>query len=188
MPTLTDPRAEAFAHSRARGCNLEDAYDQAGFVGGQGHASRFAKRPKVAARIRELIEINGRHPITGQDIAFELQRMVQRFEDFDTPQRMRETRETLMELRKVQLDLDHQRALELQRSRRPSLETAWTSPKPPVSAGISRSAERAALDAPPTKAVLSLPMSPRHAALALTASPLAIRAVYPAGPPRAGCV
>ena len=137
MPTLTDPRAEAFAHHRARGANLEDAYELAGFVGGQGHASRFAQRPKVAARVRELIEAGRRQPITGQDIAFELQRMVQRFEDFDTPQRMRETRETLMELRNMQMKLEQQRAIERATSRRTSPQTARTSLKPPVSARIA---------------------------------------------------
>jgi hypothetical protein len=74
MPTLTDPRAEAFAQSRARGANLEDAYELAGFAGGQGHASRFARRAKVAARIRQ--------PITGQDIALELQKLVQKLRGF----------------------------------------------------------------------------------------------------------
>ncbi len=162
MPTLTNPRAEAFAQHRARGANLEDAYELAGFAGQQGHASRFAQRPRVAARIRELIEAGRRQPITGQDIAFELQRMVQRFEEFDTPERMRETRETLMELRKVQTELQQERAMERATARRTSLQTARTSPKPPVSARISRTVEQAALAAP------------RRAALEFAASPLAI--------------
>jgi hypothetical protein len=164
MPTLTDPRAEAFAQSRARGAHLEDAYELAGFAGGQGHASRFAKRPKVAARVRELIEAGRRQPITGQDIAFELQRMVQHFSDFDTPQRMRETRETLLELRKMQVELEHQRAIERERQRRTSPQTARTSPKPPVSARVTSPAEREALAAP------------RRPALEFAASPLAIGA------------
>lgn len=165
MPTLTDPRAEAFAHARARGANLEDAYELAGFAGGQGHASRFARRAKVAARIRELIDAGRRQPITGQDIAFELQRMVQNFDDFDTPERMRETRETLMELRKMQVQLEHERAMERSAARRASPPPARTSPKPPVSARVSPPAERAAL-APP-----------RRVALEFAASPLAIGAL-----------
>jgi hypothetical protein len=130
MPTLTDSRAEAFAQHRARGAKLEDAYELAGFAGGQGHASRFAKRCKVAARIRELIEAGRRQPITGQDIAFELQRMVQNFDDFDTPQRMRETRETLMELRKVQVELERERYVERERMERNSPRQGPNKPKP----------------------------------------------------------
>ncbi len=165
MPTLTDPRAEAFAHARARGANLEDAYELAGFAGGQGHASRFAQRPRVAARVRELIEAGRRQPITGQDIAFELQRIVQHFDDFDTPQRMRETRDTLMELRKLQVELEVQRAMERSAARRASPPTARTSPKPPVSARVSPPAPRPALAA-----------APRRIALEFAASPLAIGA------------
>jgi hypothetical protein len=148
MPTLTDPRAEAFAQARARGAHLEDAYDLAGFAGGQGHASRFARRSKVAARVRELIGAGRRQPITGQDIAFELQRMVQDFDAFDTPERMRETRETLMELRKVQMELARERAMERVEARLKSPPTARTRPKPPVSARISPPAARAAIAAP----------------------------------------
>ena len=164
MPTLTDPRAEAFAHARARGANLEDAYELAGFAGGQGHASRFSQRPKVAARVRELIEAGRRQPITGQDIAFELQRMVQNFDDFDSPQRMRETRETLMALRKMQMELEQQRAIERTMARRASPPKARTSPKPPVSARVSPPAAKPALPAP------------RRAALEFAASPLAMGA------------
>jgi hypothetical protein len=162
MPTLTDPRAEAFAQHRARGANLEDAYELAGFAGGQGHASRFARRAKVAARIGELIEAGRRQPITGQDIAFELQRMVQNFDEFDTPQRMRETRETLMELRKVQLELERERRHERERVERNSPPQARTSPKPPVSAWSLPSVERPAVPAP------------RRAALEFAASPPAM--------------
>jgi hypothetical protein len=164
MPTLTDPRAEAFAQHRAYGANLEDAYELAGFAGGQRHASRFARRRKVAARVRELIEAGRRQPVTGQDIAFELKRMVRHFEDFDSPQRMRETRETLMELRKVQMDLERERYHERERVERNSPRQARKSPKPPVSAW-------------------SLPPAPRAAALALAASPLAIGVAQERGRP-----
>jgi hypothetical protein len=181
MPTLTDPRAEAFAQHRARGANVEDAYELAGFAGGQGHASRFAKRRKVAARVRELIEAGRRQPITGQDIAFELQRMVQNFDDFDTPQRMRETRETLMELRKVQVELERERYVERERERRNTPPQARTSPNPPVSAWSLPSAARA--EVPPLPRPAALVAWPRADALALAASPLAIGAAQERGRP-----
>ncbi len=174
MPTLTDPRAESFAQYRARGTHLEDAYELAGFAGGQGHASRFARRTKVAARIGELIEAGRRQPITGHDIAFELQRMVQNFDDFDTPQRMRETRETLMELRKVQVELERERYHERERVERNSPRQARTSPKPPVSAWALLAAKREAVPTVPRPAARVA--SPRAAALAFATSPLAIGA------------
>jgi hypothetical protein len=55
MPTLPNPRQEAFAQARAGGALLDDAYEIAGFVPGQRHASRLAKLPEVAERIGELL-------------------------------------------------------------------------------------------------------------------------------------
>ena len=54
MPLLKNPRHEAFAHARAKGALLDDAYEDAGFAPGNGHASRLAQRPEVAGRIAEL--------------------------------------------------------------------------------------------------------------------------------------
>jgi hypothetical protein len=55
MPTLPNPRQEAFAQARAGGALLDDAYEIAGFVPGHRHASRLAKQPEVAERIGELL-------------------------------------------------------------------------------------------------------------------------------------
>lgn len=55
MPTLANPRQEAFAQARAGGALLDDAYEIAGFVPGHRHASRLAKLPEVAERIGELL-------------------------------------------------------------------------------------------------------------------------------------
>ncbi len=54
MPTLTDPRREAFARAVVRCGNLTVAYRQAGYIGGRGDASKMAARPPVAARIEEI--------------------------------------------------------------------------------------------------------------------------------------
>jgi hypothetical protein len=54
MPTLENPRYEAFAHARARGMLLIDAYESAGFVRHRGHPSRLALKDEVAERIAEL--------------------------------------------------------------------------------------------------------------------------------------
>src|ERR1700731_2293156 len=54
MPTLRDPRHEAFAQARAKGALLIDAYESAGFVRHRGHPSRLALKDEVAERIAEL--------------------------------------------------------------------------------------------------------------------------------------
>jgi hypothetical protein len=54
MPTLANPRYEAFAQARAKGMLLMDAYESAGFVRHRGHPSRLALRDEVAERIAEL--------------------------------------------------------------------------------------------------------------------------------------
>jgi hypothetical protein len=54
MPVLKNLRHEAFAQARAKGALLDDAYEDAGFVGGYGHGSRLASLPDVAERIAEL--------------------------------------------------------------------------------------------------------------------------------------
>src|SRR5205823_14013459 len=54
MPTLLDPRHEAFAQARAREALLIDAYESAGFVRHRGHPSRLARKAEVAERIAEL--------------------------------------------------------------------------------------------------------------------------------------
>lgn len=54
MPTLSNPRYEAFAQARARGALLDEAYEGAGFVLHKGHPSRLALRKEVADRIAEL--------------------------------------------------------------------------------------------------------------------------------------
>lgn len=55
MPLLRDARRETFAQILAAGKVTQAvAYEQAGFVPDDGHASRLAVRPDVAARIAEL--------------------------------------------------------------------------------------------------------------------------------------
>ena len=58
MPFLQNSRHEAFAQARAKGALLDDAYENAGFAPGNGHASRLALTTKVAERIGELRGLN----------------------------------------------------------------------------------------------------------------------------------
>ena len=54
MPVLPNPRHESFAQARAKGARLDDAYEDAGFAPGNGHASRLALKTEIAERIAEL--------------------------------------------------------------------------------------------------------------------------------------
>ena len=54
MSILQNHRHEAFAQARAAGARLDDAYEDAGFAPGRGHACRLAHTPEVAERIAEL--------------------------------------------------------------------------------------------------------------------------------------
>ena len=109
----SNPRHEIFAKARAKGVRLEDAYELAGFAPVRGHASRLARRADVATRIAELrVAISGWEETTGQAIVGALLRMADSRDFFDSPQRMRETRLTLMEARNLQKELTEEREAE----------------------------------------------------------------------------
>ncbi|HEY5072854.1 MAG TPA: hypothetical protein VII63_12580 [Caulobacteraceae bacterium] len=57
MPTLEDPRQEAFARALARGLSVRNAAKEAGYFDSITRGGRRAKRPKIAARIEELVEL-----------------------------------------------------------------------------------------------------------------------------------
>ena len=54
MPTLENPRYEAFPPARAKRTLLIDAYESAGFVGRRSDCCRLALKDEVADRIAEL--------------------------------------------------------------------------------------------------------------------------------------
>ena len=113
MPLLLNPRHEAFARARARGAMLDDAYEMAGYAPARGHSSRLAGRPDVAERIGELrgVATDSDAGCT-QAVVESLIRMADRFDAFDTPERMRETRQTIMEARNLQREMIQERAHE----------------------------------------------------------------------------
>ena len=55
MPRLPKPKEEAFAQAVAGRAKLIDAYEMAGYVRRRGNPDRPARRPRVAARIAELV-------------------------------------------------------------------------------------------------------------------------------------
>jgi hypothetical protein len=58
MPTLRNPKYEAFCRELAAGSDVRDAYTSAGFKPHRANGSRLRRRPDVAARISELQKQN----------------------------------------------------------------------------------------------------------------------------------
>ncbi|WP_370194387.1 MULTISPECIES: hypothetical protein [Aurantimonas] len=56
MPTLRNPRHEAFARGLAEGRTADDAYVFAGFKANRGNATRLKANDSVMKRVRELQE------------------------------------------------------------------------------------------------------------------------------------
>ncbi len=106
MPTLPNPRHEAFANARAKGASLEDAYEDAGFTPDRGHACRLAKDPKVADRLGELrAEQAGLDDAGPFAIMAALLRVAKAAEAEATPAAHKEVRLTLLEVDRLRGDL-----------------------------------------------------------------------------------
>ncbi|HEY7243379.1 MAG TPA: hypothetical protein VH678_05790 [Xanthobacteraceae bacterium] len=54
MPVLKNPRHERFARLLASGKTAVDAHELAGYKRDDGHASRWARKPEIRARVQEI--------------------------------------------------------------------------------------------------------------------------------------
>jgi hypothetical protein len=98
MPTLDNPRYEAFAQARAKGARLDDAFEDAGFVLNKGHSSRLARRPEVAERIAELrAQRNEADDISPQKVIATLLRMAKAGEGSENAALLKEARLALLD-------------------------------------------------------------------------------------------
>jgi hypothetical protein len=103
MPTLDNPRYEAFAQARAKGARLDDAYEDAGFVLCKGHSSRLARRPDVAERIAELrVQRNKAEDISPQKVIATLLRMAKAGEASQNASLLKEARLALLDAARLQ--------------------------------------------------------------------------------------
>ena len=117
MPILQNPRHETFAQARAKGALLDDAYEDAGFAPGNGHASRLALRPEVAERIGELrAERSELIDSNTQAVVAALLRIAKASEALASPAGIKEARVTLLEARRLGSSLADERARERRRS------------------------------------------------------------------------
>jgi hypothetical protein len=154
MPALDNPRYEVFAIARARGALLEDAYEDAGYAAGKGHAWRIANRAEVQARIAELraerSRIEEAFPRTVINVLMHLARVN---DALATPAGARETRASLLEALRIEraiADDRLQRQNELIKTvayafRRAPADRRPTALEPPTDRPI------AALPAPPAR-------------------------------------
>ena len=110
MPLLSNVRHEAFAEARARGAVLDDAYEDAGFAPGNGHASRLVLQPAIAERIAELralqTEAADANP---QTVIAALLRIAKASEALATPAGVKEARLTLLEASRMNRELAYKR-------------------------------------------------------------------------------
>src|SRR5271165_6559528 len=113
MPTLRDPRHEAFAQARAKGALLIDAYESAGFVRHRGHPSRLALKDKVAERIAELCasqtDIDDTSPL---GLLASLRRIIKAGEGSDNPTLVNAARLAIVDASRLRAELARQQAAE----------------------------------------------------------------------------
>ncbi len=99
MPVLENPRHEAFAQARAKGVRLEQAYEDAGFAPGNGHAGRLSVRLDIAERIAELramqTDLEG---ASAQAVIAALLRVAKLSDAAASPAALKEIRLTLLEV------------------------------------------------------------------------------------------
>ena len=113
MPTLSNSRHEAFAQARAKGSALENAYEDAGFTPGNGHASRLAVQPAVAERIAEFRVLQTElDDSRTQAVIAAMLRVAKASEAEATPAALREIRLTLMEVNRLRNEMESERRVE----------------------------------------------------------------------------
>ena len=79
MPTLRNPRHEAFAQELARGKTAVEAYELAGYAPGRFNASRLKTNDNICARLAELQgQAAERAVVTTESLIAEADRLMRR--------------------------------------------------------------------------------------------------------------
>src|SRR5579859_3859059 len=111
MPTLRDPRREAFAQARAKGALLIDAYESAGFVRHRGHPSRLALKDEVAERIAELRAMQtDMDDVSPTGLLASLRRIIKAGENSESPALVNAVRLAIVDASRIQAELARQQA------------------------------------------------------------------------------
>jgi hypothetical protein len=113
MPSIPNPRHEAFCLARARGFSKDDAYEAAGFAPRSRNGARLQRRPDIAERIAELRaeqpDIGG---ATMRSMVAALLRMASAGEAIGSATGIREARESLLEAWRMSEELHRRRERE----------------------------------------------------------------------------
>ena len=113
MPTLENPRYEAFAQARARGVLLMDAYESAGFVRHRGHPSRLAVKSEVAERIAELrAQQSALEDLSLVGLLASLRRIIKAGEASENPTLVNAARLAVLDAARLQVELAKAQAAE----------------------------------------------------------------------------
>ncbi len=110
MPILDNARHETFAQARAKGARPDQAFEDAGYVPGHGHASRLSMRPEIAERIAELrAQQTSLEEARTPALICALIRAAKASEATVTPAALKEIRLTLLEANRLHTDLECER-------------------------------------------------------------------------------
>ena len=207
MPTLSNPRYEAFAQARAKGALLIDAYESAGFVRHRDHPSRLAWKPGVAERIAELRKLQTyMEDLTLNGLLVSLGRIIRAGAGSDTPALANAARLAVLDAARLQAELTKARADEQQQIKKDfkdfgasdladeppegrAVPPTTAAPPPPRADPVAP--QRAPASAPPApiqRPKIS-PTAPAHLLASAAATPLGLPGLSPkAGPltPRLG--
>ncbi|HXU99300.1 MAG TPA: hypothetical protein VG166_02245 [Caulobacteraceae bacterium] len=177
MPTLRDPRHEAFAQARAKGALLIDAYESAGFVRHRGHPSRLALKDNVAERIAELrASQTESEDVSPAGLLASLRRIIKAGENSENPALVNAARLAIVDASRIQAELARHQVHE-----RKHLDWVFNDlqAKEAAEAAARAAAER---PSPPREAPPSAPSAPRGLPASAPRAPLNLLASAAASP------
>jgi hypothetical protein len=192
VPTLRDPRHEAFAQARARGALLIDAYESAGFVRHRGHPSRLALKDAVAERIAELrASQTEAEDVSLHGLLASLRRIIKAGENSTNPALVNAARLAIVDASRIQAELArhqvHERKhldsifneLQGKFAAEAAAEPAPERPSPPREAPASAPSA-------PRERPSSAPRAPQELLGSAARSPLVLPGLSPTTPARHG--
>lgn len=196
MPTLENPRHEAFAQARARGALLIDAYEAAGYVRHRGHPGRLAVKEEVAERIAELRALQtDMEDVSPIGLLASLRRIIKAGEGSENPTLVNAARLAILDASRIQAEMDRRYAYERKHLDHVfndlEAEAAKATAPPPAPERPQTPPQRAPAAAPPApiQRPSSAPRAPSKLLSSAAASPMALAKGSPGLPaaPRKAC-
>ena len=189
MPTLENPRYEAFAQARAKGALLIDAYESAGFVRHRGHCSRLALKDEVADRIAELRALQtDMDDVSPMGLLASLRRIIKAGESSENPTLVNAARLAILDASRLQAALAERQTYERRHLDKVfsdmAAETAAEAaskpaPEPVAQRPSSPSQAPAAAPSAPRQRPSIAPGAPAHLLASAATSPLKLPGLSP---------